>query len=49
MAQVVGDLAENEKLRRQLIARGHQQVKKYSWAKSAQVLMRGYNDALKNK
>lgn len=46
MARVIADLAGNEKLRRQLISRGHQQVKKYSWAKSAQVLVRGYNEAL---
>lgn len=41
-------LLSNKKLRKQLIAHGDKQVKKYSWQKTAKETLAVYNDALKN-
>jgi glycosyltransferase involved in cell wall biosynthesis len=48
IARVIENLARDSKLKHQLVVRGHKQVNKYSWKKSAKVLVSGYREALKN-
>lgn len=48
MAQVIGNLALDGTQRKKLVQLGYGQVQKYSWAKSARELVRGYNKALKS-
>lgn len=47
MTKVIRELMDDEKYRQRLVRLGQKQVKKYSWAKSAKQLIRGYYKALK--
>lgn len=46
MARAINDILTNEKLRRELIENGAQQLKKYSWKKMAEQTHQIYMDAL---
>lgn len=48
IANKVNDVLTDEKLRKQLIARGYKQVKKYSWERMAQQTLEVYKKALKD-
>lgn len=49
IARAIHDILSNEQLRRGLITKGHQQVKKYSWRRMAQKTHQVYVDALRPK
>ncbi len=49
MVRAINDLLVDQKLRQQLIKKGHEQLKKYSWLKMAKQTHQIYMDALKNK
>jgi glycosyltransferase involved in cell wall biosynthesis len=46
MARVIDEVIENEQLRHELIAKGHEQFKKYSWLRTAKQTHQIYLDAL---
>lgn len=46
MAQAIQKVIGDKKLRKDLIAKGHEQVQKYSWQKMAQQTLRVYNNLL---
>ena len=48
MAKVVNELLTNEGLRKELIKKGHEQVKKYNWRNTAEVTLSVFNNVLKN-
>jgi glycosyltransferase involved in cell wall biosynthesis len=48
MAQAIDEVISNEALRQDLIAKGYEQVKKYSWSKMAKQTHQVYLDVLKN-
>ena len=48
MAEVVNQLLTNEDLRKELIRKGHEQVKKYSWKNTAEITLSVFNEVLKN-
>lgn len=47
MAQKINDVLTKPELRKQLIARGHEQIKKYSWKRMAEQTLAVYKEALK--
>lgn len=47
MASKINDVLTDEKLRKQLIAKGYKQVKKYSWQRMAEQTLEVYKKALK--
>lgn len=48
MTHAIQDVISDEALRKQMITRGHAQVKKYSWARMAEQTLAIYKDALNN-
>jgi len=48
MARAIGEILGNEKLQKELIKKGYQQIKKYSWRRMAQQTHQVYMDALKD-
>lgn len=46
MAQKIHTILNNPKLRKELVARGHEQVKKYSWERMARQTLAVYNEVL---
>lgn len=49
VAEKIGKVIKDEKLRSQLIAEGEKQVKKYSWLKMAQETLKAYNEVVRFK
>jgi glycosyltransferase involved in cell wall biosynthesis len=49
MAEKIYSVLTNSELKNQLIAKGYQQIKKYSWQKCAQKTLNLYNEILKTK
>ncbi|MBP9827230.1 glycosyltransferase family 1 protein, partial [Candidatus Saccharibacteria bacterium] len=47
MARAIKVVIDDPARQAELIRLGHKQVKKYSWEKSAQLLLKGYQKALK--
>jgi len=48
IAEKIGNIMENEKLRGELVEKGLRQVKKYSWAKMAKETLNAYSEVLGN-
>ena len=46
MAQTIDKVLKNEKLRKELIAKGYKQIKKYSWHRMAEQTLAVYEDSL---
>jgi len=49
IAQKIVKIVENTELRKNLIKKGHQQVKKYSWQKMAEKIVKEYEKIITNK
>jgi len=49
MAEKISKVLEDESLRQELISRGYEQIKKYSWQKMAEETLQVYQDAIKYK
>ena len=48
IAQKIVKLVKDTKLRKNLIRKGHQQVKKYSWQKMAEKIIEEYKKVIRN-
>jgi glycosyltransferase involved in cell wall biosynthesis len=48
IARAINDILVNEKLQKELVKKGYQQIKKYSWRRMAQQTYQIYMNALKN-